>query len=501
VVIKDAVPNHEQDFCFTVEEADLLLTLDNNSLYDEYLEGCDGFLLDDDDDETLSDTETTEVKPGLYEITEEEIEGWDLADIDCDNDIILFSQESDYPEYSTDYSREVFVEPGQTVTCTFTNEKRAEVVVTKYNDYNRNGEKDDNEPVLPGWEFTLESEEEDSFDICDIIPTFPGCEGEFDICELIPELCGDFNTFSFFPCGSFPFPPCDDDDYEYFKQQTTGEDGTTTFTDVKPGVDHFLSETEQDGWTWSDTDCEYEDRESYGQVVRENYYEIDASPGERVECFVGNYRDAYMLIEKTNDQPEPVNAGEVVTYTITVTVPEDSNPVYDATVTDLPPEGFVYIPGSETATQGSLTSPYASPGIWSLGDLFPGDIVVLTYQTRIASSASPGTYPDLAFASGCDIDAIAECDDEDEAGCELTKDEVVICDEENAVLANVTNIDKEGTPFVGTEVTIKAPQVLAANILINTGAADVWRNMMVGTLLMGVALAILYRREKKGYKL
>jgi uncharacterized repeat protein (TIGR01451 family) len=322
-------------------------------------------------------------------------------------------------------NNEIRMSVGANVTCTITNTERATVIVTKYNDYNRNGTQDQGEPVIKDWGFTLDE-----------------------------------------------------------TPMTTGQDGSTTFTNVRSDESHQLSETIPTGSSWqlSNIDC----GERQGSLDGDTYFFSEGSiePGETVNCFVGNYRDAYMLIEKTNNRPEPTVVGDTVTYTLTVTVPEDSNPVYDAIVTDLPPEGFNYIPGSETATQGSLTTPYASPGIWSLGDLFPGDVVVLTYKTLIANSASAGTYPDLAFASGCDEPAL-------EGDCEVN------------IYANVTNVDEEGTPFVGTEVTIKAPQVLAANttVLVNTGAGDIWRNLAVGTLLMGVALATLYRREKKGYKL
>lgn len=391
-----------------------------------------------------------------YTLTEStEIDGeFDASNWQCTSTAGTFSNPNGI-------NNEIRMSVGADVTCTITNTERASVTVTKFNDYDRDGEKDDNEPVLPGWEFTLQAENE-----CDFI-LFLEVDNGFDICDF---FCSFFET----------------DCYEYFEQQETGEDGTTTFTGLKPGVDHFLSETIQDGWTWSNTYCSYKNRESYGQIVEDNNYEVYASPGETVECFVGNYRDAYMLIEKTNNRPEPTVVGDIVTYTLTVTVPEDSNPVYDASVTDLPPEGFNYIPGSETASKPGafLVHPYASPGIWSLGDLYPGDVVTLAYQTRIADSASAGTYPDLAFAEGCDMPVDGES----------------VCGEENAVLANVTHINEDGTPFVGTEVTIKAPQVLAANItrLVDTGAADIWRNLAVGTLLMGVAFATLFGRQKKG---
>ncbi len=329
---------------------------------------------------------------------------------------------------------QIVLSEGANVTCTITNTERATVVVTKYNDFNRDGNKDETEPTLEGWEMLLNN----------------GNVG--------------------------PVP------------RTTGTDGTTTFTNVAPNSSYGLSETQQpeNGWNLSNIVCENVEGDINNAGDTYNFYII---PGQTVKCYVGNYREPVLLLSKTNNRPAPTSVGDTVTYTLVVTVPEDSGAVFDTSVQDLPPEGFNYVPGTWTATSsvrgniivnGPTTEPtYGSPGTWKLGTLLPGEVVTLSYKTLIASTASAGTYPDIAFASGCESPTERDC----------------------KLLANVQN---EGdTPFVATQVTVRAPQVLGATttVLVNTGASEIWRNMMVGTLLLGLALATIDRRNKKGYRL
>lgn len=332
----------------------------------------------------------------------------------------------------------------------------AKVIVTKYNDYNQNRAHDPDEPILPNWEFNLKGQKE--------------CE-EVELVQLQRDII-------------IVDGPCDE--YDYDKPQTTDDDGptfgTTTFAGVRPGIAHELSETLQDDWHLSNIDCGERD----GSLDGDTYFfgSEGIAPGETVNCLVGNYRDVVLLIDKDNNKPAPTSVGDTVTYTLTITVPVDSGPSYNTTVTDLPPEGFTYVPGSWTASsniRGDLTPEvtpepnYGSPGTWLLQRLLPGEVVTLTYRAVIGNTASPGTYPDLAFALGCET-PVGDCE----------------------VLSNVSA--GESSPFVASRVSIRSPQVLAANttVLVNTGTADVWRNMIAATLLIGLALGTLVRREKKG---
>lgn len=123
IVTKDARPNSEQDFSFVVtrvcerpdHNVNVLTVLSYNNGYQPAV--CVeelGFLLDDDDDVTLSNTKAQFVRPGVYTITENGVDGWKLADITCGEAEVVSR---------TDTSVTVKVDGGQTVHCTFVNDK------------------------------------------------------------------------------------------------------------------------------------------------------------------------------------------------------------------------------------------------------------------------------------------------------------------------------------------------------------------------------------------
>ncbi len=329
----------------------------------------------------------------------------------------------------------------------------SQVIVTKYNDLNRNDQYDQGEELLPDWEFNLKGQE---------------------LCEN-PEL-----QVLLFQAINLDKKNCTD--YSYDATQSTGADGTTTFTGIRPGVTHELTETipADSNWHLGNITCDDE-----GSQDGSTYFLSGVESGTTVHCFVGNYRDVALNLTKSNDRPNPTTVGDTVTYTLTVTVPEDSGQVFGATVTDLTPEGFTYIPGSWNATLDGepmlVEEPqYGSPGIWVLGNLLPGQVVKLTYKALIGTSVSNGTYPDLAFARGCNIS----------------------CSNINAsaVFANVST--GANTPFVGTNVTIARTVVPPANITnyVKTGASNVWMNALTAITLAGAALVTIVRREQKGAK-
>ena len=102
MVIHDAVPDGAQDFSFTAGGG-----LSPAS-----------FSLDDDLDPTLSNTRTfNDVPVGSgYSIAETVPAGWDLESATCDDGSPVSN---------------IAVSAGETVTCTFTNHKRGQVVVVK----------------------------------------------------------------------------------------------------------------------------------------------------------------------------------------------------------------------------------------------------------------------------------------------------------------------------------------------------------------------------------
>ncbi len=375
---------------------------------------------------------------------------FDASEWECTSSAGVFSHGDD------GLNNQIRMSEGANVTCVITNTERATVIVTKYNDFNRNGQYDPGEtalpePPLPGWEFNLNGHQ--------------NCE-QVDFLEFLIEVISENSC----------------QEYDYDQTQTTGEDGITTFTDIKPGIGHELSETPQDGWHLSNIHCNGDER---GILVEDEYY-VYAEPGETVECFVGNYHDVELTLTKSNNRPNPTTVGDTVTYTLVASLSEQSGALFDATVTDLPPAGFNYVPGSWTAVsnfRGDLkaasitTEPtYSSPGTWILGDMLPGEVVTLTYLAKIAASVSDGTYPDVAFAQGCALPPYEGCPDEE------------------VVLSNVHFADN---PFVATQVTVKSPQVLGASttVLVNTGSPIALGYAITAMILMVLGVATAKRRN------
>jgi uncharacterized repeat protein (TIGR01451 family) len=104
-IIKDALPNDAQDFAFTS------VSLGN-------------FSLDDDSNATLTNTKTvTNLVPGAYSVTEGAVAGWDLTGLTC-NDA------NGNTNLGT-RTANIALDPGEEVTCTFTNTKRGTIIVEK----------------------------------------------------------------------------------------------------------------------------------------------------------------------------------------------------------------------------------------------------------------------------------------------------------------------------------------------------------------------------------
>jgi uncharacterized repeat protein (TIGR01451 family) len=288
--------------------------------------------------------------------------------------------------------------------------------------------------------------------------------------------------------------------------QTTDETGCTVFEGVPYGT-YTLTEETKEGWTVvtdPTTDGSItvgEEEPTEYRFVNEQDQTEQPEPEPQPEEPVGQ-----LTIQKANNvQPNPVQAGATVTYTIQVTAEDD--PINDVQVLDLPPEGFSYVKGSWTAQSnergdlkdsGVTTEPtYASPGTWELGDLEAGEVVTLTYETTIANNQEDGLYTDLAWAKGDGADALT--------GTTVT----------DQSLANGTNSSYVDGEFVGTEVLIASDRITeaasvdvvteetreeessdsqgdvlgATTSLPETGARTIW--MVIAGLLTGTGILML----------
>lgn len=512
-IIKDAQPDSDEEFKFT------------GSLGDSENEEAPNFTLIDDGENDITDRRLFEdLTPGTYTVTEPNVIGWTLESISCEGGL-----DADQDK-ENNRNAVINLAPGENVTCTFVNTRdTGSIKVNKLLDNDGDEVFETMNPeaftwslddaganamgsTVTGVETGEHSVNENSVEGFHFVGWFPGSPVENDFsCTNLPKnaantslpvsldvdkdavseitLCNARDTGNITVNKNVDMnADGDTDDEEDIIGATdwTWDLGTADFAtgstqEVGSGTYTIHEDQKAPDYEFVSVTC-VNNQEQVLEVNQAESFDVTIADGDNIVCtFTNQKKTVSLTLAKANNRPAPTVVGDVVTYTLTVTVPEDSGTVYNAMVTDIPPEGFEYIPGSETATTGSLTKTYASPGQWSLGDLAPGAVVVLTYQTRILNTASAGTYPDIAYAEGCDTEAV-------EGDCEIN------------VYSNVTNINEDGTPFVGTRVAIRGPQVLGASTtrLVNTGAADIWRNLAVGTLLMGVAFTSLYRRQKKG---
>jgi hypothetical protein len=111
-IVKDAVPNDPQDFQFTGELGD--------------------FVLDDDDDGTLPNSQTFEdLFEDTYEVQELVPDGWKLADVVCTKDNQPGPPNDDYWIFDDDTDTvSITLGPGEEITCIFTNNPEGEDAIT-----------------------------------------------------------------------------------------------------------------------------------------------------------------------------------------------------------------------------------------------------------------------------------------------------------------------------------------------------------------------------------
>lgn len=428
-IVKDARPDSTQAFTFTGN-----MTGEDNANFT---------LTDDGIHPDLASRTFSGLSEGTYTVTEPNVKNWKLVNVSC-----VGGSDTD----THNRSAVINLQPGENVTCTFTNKGRPSIVVTKYNDLNRNGQYDEGEPTLPGWDMTLTS----------------------------GRQCEEVNFLDQLSARTLENDGCNSNLTSV--TQSTDGDGTTTFNGLRARKTYTLSETQQTGWHLSNITCNYGEG-SVGTAV-EDAYVITPRMGETIHCYVGNYRNAVILnLAKTNNRPSATIIGDTVTYTLTVSLPENSGISYDTHVVDLPPSGFTYEEGSWTASStnpshdvaadvSSTGGPnYGSPGDWFIGTMLPGEVITLTYRALIGSSVNAGTYPDTAFAQGCGVFT-------DGDGCSSG----------DTVFSNLTLTD---SPFVGTRVTVAAaPLVIPTRtVLVNTGL-PLFAYILMATSLMGLAVTI-----------
>ncbi|HSL44287.1 MAG TPA: hypothetical protein VK897_12695, partial [Anaerolineales bacterium] len=106
-IVKAAVPNDAQDFAFT-----------------STISTAANFLLDDDSNATLQNSKTVaNLVPGAYSVSEGAVAGWDLTGLTCND--------TNGTTNLGTRTANIALDPGEEVTCTFTNTKRGTIIVEK----------------------------------------------------------------------------------------------------------------------------------------------------------------------------------------------------------------------------------------------------------------------------------------------------------------------------------------------------------------------------------
>jgi len=107
------------------------------------------------------------------------------------------------------------------------------------------------------------------------------------------------------------------------------------------------------------------------------------------------------LTKTSNKIGLTASPGDTINFTLAVTN-DASSSAYGVSVRDVLPNGFSYVAGSTGGTGWAISEP-AQNGqqlTWSVGDIPAGESRTITYQVKISSSQENGNYPDVAVASG-----------------------------------------------------------------------------------------------------
>jgi uncharacterized cupredoxin-like copper-binding protein/plastocyanin len=350
IITKDAIPDDAQDFNFTATESPDTPIAD--------------FMLDDDADNTLSNTITfNNLKPGDYTVTETLVAGWDLNGMSCASMVNLNSGVGVNLNTAT---ATIQLGAGDTVTCTFRNTKRGHIIVDKvtdpagdpqsfsfdanggfspvYTDFSltdtsapndqelRPGNYSVSEALLAGWDLesaacTSSIGDTETPGAIQLDPgetvncTFTNEKDAFIIVEKQTDPNGDPTLFDFTTSYGPAF------------QLSDGQ--TSNSGDLDPGT-YSVSEAVPAGWDLESASC------SDGS----NPSSISLQAGETVICVFTNEKDAFIIVEKQ-------------------TVPDGDPQVFDFDLSY--GTGDVDLSDGQTGNSGDL-----DPGTYSVSENVPG---------------------------------------------------------------------------------------------------------------------------------
>lgn len=315
---------------------------------------------------------------------------------------------------------------GQTFIGNFGNVHFGTIIVSKYNDLDGDGKRDDNEPLLDDWEINLEGQPSQ------LTGSGDNETGKVRFSKLIPDTyslsetmqsgweqtgisckssigvkitaqgeayghhgncsgwnsCGNAETCAQWACEVKGYStlvsygdsrPCTQfNNCNLFYSRGSVQMNWGNWCNVMGVTDIVCSNGTSPTPTPTPTESPLTSLEKVFTVEKVSAqegpsgYPVTLSAGDTMVCEIGNqYVPPELMIEKYNNRwPNAIGTGSDVSYTIVITA--KNNKVYNVKVKDLLPKGFVYQKGSWSAVSsvhGALSLPeptYASPGTWTV---------------------------------------------------------------------------------------------------------------------------------------
>ncbi len=374
-----------------------------------------------------------DVAAGTHTVSEDQKDNYHITSVSCNND-----------EFSRDPSESigVSVAPGEDVVCTFTNTRDTETITVHKQ---------------------VDSDGDNQFEGGDAVANRLGFRWGLDGGTADREMGTSADITTGFP------------------KHDVGENDVPGYTYV--------------GWfegnEESDFSCNNPESTDFP-----NFSVTNGNPRSIVLC---NQRlDPILTITKENNTGgATLTPGSEVLYTIKVSLNEEGGAANDVKVTDLLPDGFKYKGGSWTATSNvnpglSVPEPtYASPGVWSLGNMVPGETITLTLLATISNDQHLGLYKDVAWAQGNSLAGETILAIADSPG------DLNLSDPSSNFVGTQVNIDKGGTESVG--LSVRRGEVLGASTeLPATGANSIWTLASIIALIAGLnllAIGIIIRKR------
>ena len=329
---------------------------------------------------SIGNGETIEVGnlvPGTYTSTETVPAGWDLTDLACNDGASATPSTVDKAAAKATFE----LDPGETVTCTFTNTQRGHIIVKKVTDPSGATQSFEFDPSYAANFFLKDGEQNDSGAL---VP------GTYSVDELTPTGWDETGA------------SCDDGSAVGSIGLAAGETVTCTFTNTQRGKIIVVKQTDPDGSTQ-----QFEFDPSYGA----NFFLADGQSNDSGFLQPGTYSVGEVNLPSgwdptgatCSDGSDPASislqSGEVVTCTFTnrqrgtIIVKKVTNP---STATDL--FTFTGDAAGSIGNDGTITVGNLVPGTYTSTETVPTGWDLIGLSCNDGLSATPST-PNIGTAT------------------------------------------------------------------------------------------------------